>query len=69
MVEETKNNLMLNSGEKKYYNSCVVRKKNSKDMLTSGPILAFPDMTKPFILTCDASGSALSYNLSQKGDE
>ena len=40
-----------------------------KDMLTSAPILAFPDMTKSFILTCDASGSALSYNLSQKGDE
>ena len=40
-----------------------------KDMLTSAPILAFPDMTKPLILTCDASDSALSYNLSQKEDE
>jgi hypothetical protein len=40
-----------------------------KDMLTSVPILAFPNMTKPFILTCDASGSAIGYILSKKGDE
>ena len=40
-----------------------------KDMLASAPILAFPDMTKPFILTCDASGSAIGYILSQKGDD
>lgn len=37
-------------------------------MLASASILAFPDMTKPFILTCDASGSAIGYILSQRGD-
>lgn len=37
-----------------------------KQALTSAPVLAFPDMNKEFILTSDASGTAIGYILSQK---
>lgn len=36
-----------------------------KSALTSAPILAYPDFTKPFVLTCDASNYAISAILSQ----
>ena len=36
-----------------------------KAALTSSPVLAFPDMHKGFILTCDASRSGLGFILGQ----
>ncbi|XP_039761835.1 uncharacterized protein LOC120634993 [Pararge aegeria] len=36
-----------------------------KNALISAPILAYPDFTKPFLLTCDASNFAISAILSQ----
>ncbi|CAC5409028.1 unnamed protein product [Mytilus coruscus] len=36
-----------------------------KDALCSPPILAYPDLTKPFILTTDASGTAIGNILGQ----
>ena len=36
-----------------------------KNNLTSAPVLIYPDFTKPFILTCDASNYAISAILSQ----
>ena len=39
-----------------------------KQTLTSSPILAFPDMNKPFILTCDASMSGLGFILGQEDE-
>ena len=39
-----------------------------KHAMTSSPILAFPDMNKEFILTCDASRSGLGYILGQKDE-
>ncbi len=39
-----------------------------KTKLVSAPILAYPDMTKGFILTTDASATAIGYILSQKLD-
>jgi len=36
-----------------------------KGALTSAPILNFPDMNKPFILSTDASGTAIGYVLGQ----
>lgn len=36
-----------------------------KQKLVSSPILAFPDFTQPFVLTCDASNFAISAILSQ----
>ena len=40
-----------------------------KDALTSAPILAFPDMSKPFELITDASGHSLGYLLCQKDSQ
>ena len=36
-----------------------------KQPLQSAPILAYPDMNKPFMLTCDASKTAISFVLGQ----
>ena len=33
--------------------------------LLSAPILAYPDMNKPFLLTCDASKTAIAFILGQ----
>jgi hypothetical protein len=38
-----------------------------KVLLTSAPILAQPDIEKPFDVYCDASGSSLGYVLMQEG--
>ncbi|WVZ63556.1 hypothetical protein U9M48_013179 [Paspalum notatum var. saurae] len=38
-----------------------------KKLLTSAPVLAKPDITKPFDVYCDASGSVLGCVLMQKG--
>ena len=37
-----------------------------KTLLTSAPILAQPDTTKPFDVYCDASGTGLGYVLMQE---
>ena len=38
-----------------------------KDQMTSAPILKTPDFSKPFSVTCDASGGAIAGVLSQEG--
>lgn len=40
-----------------------------KDALTTAPILGFPDMNKDFILSTDASGTAVGYVLGQKDNQ
>ncbi|CAC5370073.1 unnamed protein product [Mytilus coruscus] len=40
-----------------------------KDALCSPPVLAYPDLSKPFILTTDASGTAIGYILGQFDSE
>ena len=40
-----------------------------KTLLTTAPVLVFPDMGKPFILTCDASRSGIGYILGQLDDD
>ena len=44
-------------------------RQNQNTYQSSDSILAFPDMNKPFILTCDASKSAIGYILSQIGEK
>ena len=40
-----------------------------KNALSSAPILAYPDFSKPFILYTDASSTAISYILGQRDDQ
>ena len=40
-----------------------------KDSLINATILAYPDMNRPFTLSCDASRSGLGYILGQVGDD
>lgn len=47
---------------------CQTAFETLKHALVTTPILRFPDMNKPFILSTDASGSALGYVLGQKDD-
>ena len=39
-----------------------------KDRLILAPVLALPDFSKPFILACDASRSAIGYMLTQRDE-
>jgi hypothetical protein len=38
-----------------------------KKLLTTSPVLAWPDITKPFDVYCDASGTGLGCALMQEG--
>lgn len=57
----------LLSKDKRYAWSeqCQVAFETLKEKLISAPILAYPDISKSFILTCDASDSAVGYVLGQ----
>ncbi|CAC5404338.1 unnamed protein product [Mytilus coruscus] len=44
---------------------CQVAFNNLKQALLTPPVLAYPDMNKPFMLTCDASNSAIGFVLGQ----
>lgn len=47
---------------------CEVSFQKVKEMLTNAPVLSYPDFSKPFILSCDASNYALGCVLSQEID-
>lgn len=51
-------NIVLDEAYKKSFETC-------KELLTNAPLLQFPDFTKPFILTTDASNFAIGAVLSQ----
>ncbi|CAC5392664.1 Retrovirus-related Pol polyprotein from transposon 297 [Mytilus coruscus] len=49
----------------KWNKECQVAFDNLKQALLTPPVLAYPDMNKPFMLTCDASNSAIGFVLGQ----
>lgn len=59
------NALLGKDCEFQWSQECEVAFQMLKDCLTSAPVLAYPDMGKSFILSTDASGSAISYILGQ----
>ena len=63
------NALLQKENDFKWTTKCQESFDLLKSKLTSAPILAFPDMTKPFQLTTDASGLAIGYILGQKDDQ
>jgi hypothetical protein len=46
---------------------CIEAFQTLKKLLTISPVLAQPDITKPFDVYCDASGTGLGYVLMQEG--
>ncbi|CAC5423934.1 unnamed protein product [Mytilus coruscus] len=59
------NNLSQKDKEYVWTDKCQISFENLKQALTTAPVLSYPDMSKPFILTCDASGSVIGYILGQ----
>lgn len=59
-------NALLNKDKKfEWTESCQVAFDTLKEKLLTAPVLNYPDTTKSFILTCDASDSAVGYVLGQ----
>ena len=63
------NELLHKNYEFKWTDKCQTAFDTLKSALTSAPILAYADMSKPFVLSCDASGHAIGYILGQLDDQ
>ncbi|VDI02506.1 Hypothetical predicted protein [Mytilus galloprovincialis] len=63
------NRLLTKDTPFKWTTDCQNAFETLKEALTSTPVLNFPNFNKPFIVSCDASGSAIGYILSQIGDD
>ena len=48
---------------------CAAAVNKLKDVITSAPVLVFPDFGRPFLLTTDASGLCIGAVLSQRRDD
>lgn len=59
------NRLLKQNTRLKWTPECNDAFNTLKDKLTSSPVLAFPDLNRPFRLATDASGHAIGYILSQ----
>lgn len=59
------NSLLQKDNDFKWTSDCDKSFESLRTSLTTAPILAFPDMSKPFHLTTDASGHAIGYILGQ----
>ncbi|CAG2249262.1 Retrovirus-related Pol polyprotein from transposon 412 [Mytilus edulis] len=53
----------------KWTPKCQTAFESIKQALITAPVLAYPDLSKPFILTCDASDEAISFVLGQSDFE
>ena len=62
------NRLLTKDKSFKWTNDCENAFKTLKQALITAPVLGYHNFNKPFILACDASGSAIGYILSQLGD-
>ncbi|CAC5426199.1 Retrovirus-related Pol polyprotein from transposon 297 [Mytilus coruscus] len=60
------NHLLGNDVPFEWSEKCQKAFDQLKKALCSAPILAYPNMSKPFILTTDASGTAIGYILGKK---
>jgi hypothetical protein len=59
---------LLKKGNKYLWSkACDEAFKHLKELLTTSPVLAQPDTTKPFDVYCDASGTGLGGVLMQEG--
>jgi hypothetical protein len=59
---------LLKKGNKYVWSdACDETFRNLKNLLTTSPVLAQPDITKPFDFYCDASGTSLRGILMQEG--
>jgi hypothetical protein len=59
---------LLKKGNKYVWSeACDETFKHLKKLLTTSPVLAQPDTTKPFVVYCDASGTSLGGVLMQEG--
>lgn len=63
------NRLLTKNTPFKWTTECQDAFELLKEKLTNTPLLAYPDFRKQFILSCDASGMAIGYILSQIGDD
>lgn len=63
------NRLLTKNTPFKWTTECQDAFKLLKEKLTNTPLLAYPDFRRQFILSCDASGMAIEYILSQIGDD
>ena len=68
-IETPLNRLLTKDISFKWTNDCENAFKTLKQALITAPVLGYPNFNKPFILACDASGSAIGYILSQLGDD
>ena len=69
MIAAPLSKLLSKDVEFSWFEDCEKAFTVLKQKLISAPILGFPDMDKPFVLTTDASGTGLGFILSQKDDE
>lgn len=60
------NRLLRNDVKFKWDTACNEAFQKLKDALTSPPVLIYPDLNKAFILTTDASNTAIGYILGQR---
>ena len=68
-IAQPLNGLLIKQTPFKWTKDCQTAFAKRKDALTLTPVLAYPNFERPFILSCDASGMASGYVLSQMGSE